>query len=61
MAGACEICGTTERLVADHNHDTNEYRGTLCATCNSGIGLMQDSPLLLRNALEYLEDRGHYG
>ena len=64
--GGCKICGATAKesgrvLVVDHNHDTGEVRGLLCAHCNSGIGLLKDSPALLRRAIDYLEERGSYG
>jgi len=26
----CEICGTNEKLVYDHDHTTMEFRGVLC-------------------------------
>ena len=28
----CEICGRTEKLCGDHNHNTDKFRGTLCTT-----------------------------
>lgn len=33
-------------------------RGLLCGTCNSGIGLLKDSPKIIKEALLYLE--GYY-
>jgi hypothetical protein len=51
----CEVCGRQERLVVDHNHVTNRYRGRLCQQCNTGIGMLQDSPELCRLAADYLE------
>lgn len=42
------------RLVVDHDHDTGQIRGLLCAPCNRGIGLLQDSPAIVRAALDYL-------
>lgn len=60
----CAICGSekngghsvTRKLVVDHSHETGEVRGLLCANCNSGIGLLQDDPEVLRKAIQYLED-----
>lgn len=43
------------RLVVDHNHETGAVRGLLCVTCNVGMGGLQDSVELLRNAIKYLE------
>jgi hypothetical protein len=62
--GVCAICrrpetirprGRPSRLAVDHCHDTNAVRGLLCNVCNRAIGLLRDSPLLLRAAAEYLE------
>jgi len=58
----CEICGDASApSIIDHNHQTGKVRGALCNTCNQGIGLLKDSPIVLKRALEYLETRGHYG
>ena len=59
--GCCEICGNEEGLVIDHNHATEEFRGVLCDSCNKGIGILGDSPLLLNKAATYLLEKGHYG
>lgn len=56
----CELCGATENLHIDHNHDTNEIRGVLCTNCNRGLGHFKDSPELLKKAAEYLEQKGNY-
>lgn len=53
--GKCAICEWfTEKLVVDHCHATGRIRGLLCGKCNSGIGLLQDDPRILRAALNYL-------
>ncbi len=62
----CAICKTTEPrgrgdFHLDHNHETNEARGILCAECNVGIGKLLDSPKVLKSALAYLEEKGCYG
>lgn len=61
----CAICRRVPvdmySLVVDHNHATNEVRGLLCVACNTGIGLLQDNPDVMRTALKYLEERGYYG
>ena len=42
-------------LVIDHNHKTGKVRGLLCGSCNTGIGLLKDSPDVLDAAIEYLQ------
>ena len=63
--GGCAICQTVPPVFTDlhidHNHTTGEVRGLLCPTCNTALGMFRDSPEVLMRALEYLEDRGHYG
>jgi hypothetical protein len=48
-------------LVVDHNHTTGRVRALLCSNCNTGCGLLQDSPLLLARAAGYLLEHGFYG
>lgn len=69
QGGGCAICGSREcqgdttnggkkksaSLHVDHCHVTGMIRGILCSACNSSIGLMRDSPELLRKAADYLE------
>ena len=55
--GLCGICGidlSETRYAADHCHETGEFRGILCKTCNSGIGLLKDSPELMLAAIEWV-------
>lgn len=62
----CAICckpetrinGSTKKvhgLNVDHDHKTGIVRGLLCHLCNTAIGKLMDSPMLLRKAAEYLE------
>lgn len=58
--GKCFICEIDKDLVIDHCHDTGVVRGLLCRKCNSGLGLLQDSTIVLQKSIQYLE-RGDYG
>lgn len=53
--GRCLICCKAQKLGVDHDHRTGEIRGLLCRSCNQGIGIFEDSPTLLFNAIAYLE------
>ena len=58
QGGACLLCGEkfgTKRLSLDHDHTTGKFRGLLCIRCNTGLGMLQDNPHLLRKAAEYVE------
>lgn len=60
QGGKCAICGSNNpnhwsgRFHVDHCHDTGMVRGLLCASCNTGIGLLQENPEILKNAIDYL-------
>lgn len=64
--GKCAVCGNIESLVrgharktcrlsVDHNHATKQVRGLLCNSCNRAIGLLQENPIFLRKAADYLD------
>lgn len=61
QGGVCAICGRTgtdatrTALSVDHNHSTGKIRGLLCGPCNRALGMLQDSPELLRKAAAYVE------
>lgn len=57
--GLCAICGSHKKLNRDHCHKTGLNRGELCLTCNAGIGMLKDSPTVLRAAALYLERFTH--
>jgi hypothetical protein len=52
--GKCAICGEYAKLVVDHCHTTQKVRGLLCSPCNTGIGLLRESPVNLTKAIQYL-------
>jgi len=59
---SCSICGISpdnlekKWLCVDHDHVTGKVRGLLCNKCNSAIGLLDDNPTLLTNAIKYLKE-----
>lgn len=50
----CELCAATDRIVFDHDHVTNTFRGWLCDPCNRSMGVLGDSVEGLMRALNYL-------
>jgi hypothetical protein len=57
QGGLCAICKKIPKLfVVDHDHATGKVRGLLCHGCNIGIGNLQDSQAVLKNAIDYLEN-----
>ncbi len=57
--GLCKLCGMINNgwaLAVDHDHKTGKVRGLLCDNCNTGIGMLKDSPELLKKAINYLEE-----
>ena len=57
--GCCALCNEPEEkfawLCIDHDHETGRIRGLLCPNCNRGLGLLQDNPILLKKAAQYVE------
>lgn len=62
---ACEVCGSVENLRVDHDHKCCAgrgscgkcVRGVLCHSCNIALGMMKDSPELLRKLADYMEKK----
>lgn len=60
FTGKCEACGVPEiecrtRLHMDHNHETGEFRGWLCDSCNRALGYLKDSSRVIAALLLYSE------
>lgn len=53
--GRPSVSGKRSSFLVDHDHVTGKNRGLLCHNCNVSLGLMKDSPVILRKAAEYLE------
>ncbi len=58
VCAICEKpCASGISLAVDHCHKTGRVRGLLCKRCNQMLGVMFDSPELLRRAADYLEGK----
>jgi hypothetical protein len=54
--GYCECCNkVTDKLVLDHCHTTEIFRGWLCPPCNLGIGVLGDTLDGIQKAITYLK------
>lgn len=62
--GECGVCSKKifdgsgqgrDALAVDHDHKTGKIRGLLCAVCNRGLGMFEDSPERLEKAAIYLK------
>lgn len=51
----CEVCGSSNRIVYDHSHDSEQFRGWLCNACNVALGLVRDNAITLRLLADYIE------
>lgn len=49
----CEMCGATEFLGIDHNHQTGQVRGVLCNGCNIVVAALEGDRA--QTAQSYLE------
>lgn len=56
----CAICGCAPKLhkrhSIDHCHISGKIRGLLCDECNTGLGKFKDNQILLKKAIDYLND-----
>lgn len=53
---ACECCGSGDRkLLWDHCHKGNHFRGWICMECNFILGMASDSVDVLKFCIDYLQ------
>jgi hypothetical protein len=70
QGGVCAICGTDEpggrgEFLVDHDHSCCPHagscgecvRGLLCIRCNTALGMFEDDPARLQEAINYLDIR----
>ncbi len=50
LKGIAKRLQINEKLLVDHNHNTNTVRELLCDLCNRGLGYFGENPEYLREA-----------
>lgn len=56
-SSCCEICGNTEELCYDHDHNTMDFRGVLCRGCNRSLVQLGDNIEGIEKVLKYLKKK----
>lgn len=53
----CDICGGRGKrgIVFDHCHQTGQFRGWICDSCNIALGMARDSIDILTKMIAYLQ------
>lgn len=51
----CMVCGETESLYIDHDHQSGVVWGWLCMTCNTALGFYESYKHLHEKFEEYLQ------
>lgn len=54
QGGHCALCDRTDDLHVDHCHETKAFRGLLCRSHNTALGILGDRREGLLRALEYV-------
>ncbi|WP_242910338.1 endonuclease VII domain-containing protein [Actinomadura terrae] len=54
QGGLCAVCSDVPAEHVDHDHATGVVRGMACGGCNTGMGQLDDDPVSLRRAADYL-------
>lgn len=54
--GVCAICKmkSKKKLHVDHCHVFLKVRGLLCGSCNRGLGMFKENPVILQKAINYI-------
>ena len=63
FTGFCHVCEIPEaecntKLHLDHDHDTGEFRGWLCRGCNTSLGMLRESSVIIKKLAEYIDKEG---
>lgn len=59
-SASCEICGKYGKIVFDHDHDSDVFRGWICSRCNFVLGEVGDSQELLMKLVEYINKSSQF-
>lgn len=54
---ACEVCGSTDKLSIDHDHNTGKVRGILCYRCNVALGFMAEDESRALGLAQYIRTK----
>ena len=57
MEQKCEVCGELNNIHIDHNHLTGKFRGVLCNTCNTSLGLLKEDAERIIALAKYAKER----
>jgi hypothetical protein len=57
IARGCAVCGSHDRMVIDHCHETERVRNALCTGCNLALGAVGDDPERLELLAAYLREQ----
>jgi hypothetical protein len=54
LGRGCALCGSFDRIVIDHDHETGAVRGALCGPHNRALGMIGDTLEAAQALVEYL-------
>ncbi|QXJ19887.1 endonuclease VII domain-containing protein [Actinomadura graeca] len=57
QGGLCAVCWDVPAEHVDHDHISGAVRGMACGGCNTGMGQLDDDPVSLRRAADYVLGR----
>lgn len=53
----CDVCKRKRKIIFDHDHKTNKFRGWICDNCNLVLGHAKDNPKVLTLLAKYLKKK----
>ena len=55
IKNGCEVCGSFDNLVIDHDHKSGVIRGCLCNSCNCAEGYIKGDIDIALSLIEYIK------